>query len=99
MQREFELVAAVAAQRVEDVAGEALGVHAHQYVLAAVDLALDERDVRLAGQRLAEGNCGELAVRGREPHLRDALDELLRPASVLDQIGDRQQLDPVLLAE
>ena len=74
-------------------------MHAHEHVLAAVDLALDERDVWLAGQRLAEGDRGELAVRGREPHLRDALDELLRPASVLDQIGDRQQLDPVLLAE
>ena len=34
-QRRFELLAAVAAQRVEDVAGEALRVHAHEHVGAA----------------------------------------------------------------
>ena len=52
-ERLLELLAAVAAQRVEDVAGQALGVHAHEHVLRAVDLTLDERDVRLAGQLLA----------------------------------------------
>ena len=33
-QRRLELLAAVAAQRVEDVAGQALGVHAHEHVVA-----------------------------------------------------------------
>ena len=61
----------------EDVAGQALGVHAHEHVLRGLDLALHERDVVLAGQRLAEGDRGELAVRGREPHGVDPLDELL----------------------
>ena len=32
-QRRLELLAAVAAQRVEDVAGQALGVHAHEHVV------------------------------------------------------------------
>ena len=49
-QRELELLAAVAAQRVEDVAGEALGVDADEDVLRAVDVAADERDVVLAGR-------------------------------------------------
>src|SRR3712207_3330043 len=40
----LELLAAVAAQRVERVAGEAGGVHAHQHVLLALGLAHDERD-------------------------------------------------------
>ena len=43
-----ELLAAVAAQRAEHVAGEALGVHAHQHVLLAGDVALDERHVMRA---------------------------------------------------
>ena len=38
----------------EDVAGQALRVDAHEHVLGAVDLAADERDVVLAGQLLAE---------------------------------------------
>ena len=40
-----ELGAAVAAQGVEDVAGQALGVDADQDVLAVADLAVDEGDV------------------------------------------------------
>ena len=40
-----QLRAAVAAQRAEDVAGEALGVHPDQHVLAVADVAADERDV------------------------------------------------------
>ena len=40
-----ELHAAVAAHRAEHVAGEALGVHAHEHVLLARDLAAHERHV------------------------------------------------------
>src|SRR4029453_12678891 len=58
LERELELVAAVAAERVEDVAGQTLGVHADEDVLRAVDLALHERDVRLAGARLLYLYCG-----------------------------------------
>ena len=52
-EREVELLAAVAAQRVEDVAGEAFGVDADEHVLRAVDVAVHEREVRAAGERLA----------------------------------------------
>ena len=52
----------------------------------------------LAGQRLAERDGGELAVLGRHAHGDRALDELLVPAAVLDQVGDRDDLQPVLLA-
>ena len=82
----------------EDVAGQALGVDAHEHVLGAVDLALHERDVRLAGQLLAERDGGELAVLGRQPHRRAALDELLVAAAVLDEVGDGDHLQPVPLA-
>ena len=97
-ERLLELLAAVAAQRVEDVAGEALRVDAHEHVLGAVDVAAHERDVRLAGQLLAERDGGELAVLGRQAHRRAALDELLVATAVLDQVGDRDHLQPVPLA-
>ena len=48
LHRRVELRAAVAARRVEHVAGQALRVHAHQHVLAVADVAAHERDVRLA---------------------------------------------------
>ena len=56
VQRRVELLAAVAAQRVEDVAGQAFGVDADEHVVGAVDVASDERDVMLPGQRLAEAD-------------------------------------------
>src|SRR5206468_8256630 len=98
-QRLLELLAAVAAQRVEDVPGQALGMDADEHVLGAVDLAADECDVVLARQLLAEGDRLELAVRGRQADRRRALDELLGPTSILDQVGDGDQLDVVASAE
>ena len=44
-QRGLQLGAAVAAQRAEHVAGQALGVHPDQHVLAVAEVAVDERDV------------------------------------------------------
>ena len=83
----------------EDVAGQALGVHADEHVLAPVDIALDERHVVLAGEGLAECHGGELPVYGGQPDGRHALDELLGAPPVLDQVGDSDHLQPVLLAE
>ena len=98
-ERLLELLAAVAEQRVEDVAGQALGVHADEDVLGALDVALHERDVLLVGQELPIRDRLELAVLGREPHRDDALDELLDAPPVLDEVGDRDHLELVALAE
>src|SRR4029078_5738234 len=49
-------------------------------------------------QGLAVGDGLELAVLGREPDGDDALDELLRPLAVLDEVGDGDELEPVPLA-
>ena len=45
LQRGLELLAAVAAQRAEGVAGQALAVDAHQHGLVRADLALHQRHV------------------------------------------------------
>src|SRR3954453_20248491 len=98
LERELQLLAAVAAKRMEDVAGQAPRVDAHEHVLLAVDVALDESDVVLARKRLTEGDGREVPVRRREPHGGHALDQLLRLAAVLDQVFDGDHLDPVPLA-
>ena len=72
---------------------------ADEDVLLALDVAADERDVVLARQLLAEGDRLEVAVCRREPDRGRALDELLRPPAVLDQVGDRDQPETVALAE
>ncbi len=58
-ERELELLAAVAAQRVEDVAGEALRVDAHDG-RRRVDVAHDQRD----GGLDARGGRGQVVVAG-----------------------------------
>ena len=95
-QRRLELLAAVAAQRVEDVAGEALGVHAHEHVVRAGDLALDERDVVLVVDERAVADDGRTSPKPVGSRRRDdALDELVVAAAVGDQVGDRDHLQPV----
>ncbi len=98
-ERALELLAAVAAPRVEDVPGQALRVDADEDVLLPLDVPLHERDVLLPGQRLAVGDRLELAVLGRQVDGHDALDELLGPPPVLDQVGDGDELQPVPRAE
>ena len=93
-----ELVAAVAAQRVEDVAGQALGMDADEHVVGALDVAVHERDVVLARQLLAEGDRLELAVLRRQPDGDLARDQLLVAAPVLDQVGDADELQLVARA-
>ena len=97
-QRRLELLAAIAAQRVEDVARQALGVDAHEHVVAARDVALDHRHVVLVVDERPVADRGELAERGRQLRRHDPLDEPLRAPPVGDQVGDRDHLQPVALA-
>ena len=97
-QRRLELLAAVAAQRVEDVAGEALGVDPDQDVLGAGHVALDHRDVVLVVDQGAVADGGELPEGGRQLGRDDPLDQLLGAPPIGDQVGDRDHLQVVLRA-
>ena len=97
-QRGFELLAAVAAQRVEHVAREAFRVDPDEHVAGAFDVALDERDVVLAIDQRAVAERDELTERRRQLRGDDALDQLLVPAPVGDQVRDRDHLQTVLPA-
>ena len=61
-QRLLELGSAIAPLRPEHVTRDALGVHADEHVLDAVDLALDEREVVLVIDLRAEADRTELAM-------------------------------------
>ena len=71
LDRGVELRSAVAAQRAEDVAGEALGVHADEHVLTVAEVAGDEREVLAAVEQAAVADGAELAVLGRDAGLGD----------------------------
>ena len=98
-QRRVQLGPAVAAQRAEDVAGQALGVHPDQHVLAVADVAEHERDVLAAVVGRGVADRGELAVAQRHPGRRHPLDQALRAAPERDQVGDRDHRQVVLVGE
>jgi hypothetical protein len=88
-----ELQATVAAQRVEDVAGEALGVHAHQDRPVTGDVAHDQGQVDAVVNRGLIGDRRELAELGGQPGVGDAPHELLAVRAVLDEVLDGDHLE------
>ena len=102
-QRGVQLRAAVAAAGSEHVTGQALGVHPHQHVMPVAvrpgDVATDQRDVLDLVVDAGVADRAELAVPGRDAGLGDALDVLLVLAAPLDQVGDGDQREVVLVGE
>ena len=97
-ERRVELGAAVAAERAEEVAGQALGVDADEDVCAPRDVAADERDVLAAADQVAEDVGDERTMPGREARLGDPLDDGLGAPAVGGQVVDVNQGEPVLRA-
>ncbi len=87
--RGFELRAAVAAERAEHVAGQALAVHPDEHAVLGVHVSCDECEVLLAIEQRPEAVGGELAVLGRDARLCDPFHELLAVVPVPDEIRDR----------
>src|SRR6185295_856843 len=108
VERGFHLLAALAAERMEDVAREAFGVdpdrdglalHDRLTVLLGADVAHAHRDVEvLVDLRLVEVDA-ERAEARRQVRFHDLLDEPLLLAAVLDQLGDGRGLELVLPGE
>src|SRR5581483_4525739 len=94
-----ELRAAIAAQRSEHVAGQALAVHPHQHILRTLHIAAHERDVLLAVEHRLEHDAVELAELRGDRRLGDPAYELLVLAAVPDETRDRDQQQAVLVGE
>ena len=69
---------------------------AHQHVRGAVHVALDHRQVVLAVDDRAVADRGPLAELRGQAGGGAALDQSLGAAAVLDEVGDRDELEPVL---
>ena len=94
-ERVLELLAAVAAERMEHVAGQAFGVDSDQNVVLALHLALDHCDVVLLVDEGAEPHDAEVAELRRHVGLDHTLDELVVASPVGDQVADRDHLEAV----
>ena len=99
VERGLQLRAAVAAQRAEDVAGQALGVDPHQHVLGPGHVAHDEGQVLLVVEHGLVDEGAELAALGRDARLGDEAHQLLVLPAVADEVGDGDEREVVLLGE
>ena len=95
LHRAVELLAAVAARRAEDVARQALRVDAHEDRLVGLRIPHDERDVRAVFELGVKRVDRPRAAVGRKQRRGDARHQPLGAHAVADQVGDREQLQPV----
>ena len=72
---------------------------AHQDGLLAPDLAAHQRDVMAAVRERLPDVALELAVLGGKARLGHGGDQPLAPQPVADQVGDRDEREPVRLGE
>ena len=91
--------AAVAGERAENVAGQAMRVHANEGRLRAAELAANEGDVELIVGLGGIGEHAEIAEARGEGRFRDALHVTLMLHAIADQLGNRQKLQIVAPAK
>ena len=84
----MQLLAAVAPERPENVAGGAGRVHAHKHRFVGSDIALYDGDVLQPIAFLTERDKAEVAVGGGQMHLFTALHERFGAETVGYQVAD-----------
>ena len=72
---------------------------AHEHVLLAAHIALDDGNVALVVELVLVGVDAEVAVLAREVDVGDLVHEVLRALAVLDERLDRDDVEAVLLGE
>src|SRR5262245_23028787 len=94
-QRLVELKPAVAAAGAEHVSRQTLGVYAHEHRRFTGDRAHHQRQRHAAVDRRVVGDRRELTVVGRQFRGRNPAHQLFLVNPVLDEVPDRNHLEPV----
>src|SRR3990170_4793648 len=99
LHRQLDLVAAVAAKGVKDIAGHALGVHPHEDGFRRGDVTHDEGGVLVGVDVGAVGVEAELPEAAGDGGLRHADDEAFPVRAVADELIDADDLETVTAGE
>ncbi len=99
LERSFERGLAIALGRMEDVSRDATGVSVDQDILAAGDIAANQREMLFAVDGADEGDGFEVAPAGAQAAFGAAFEEMLGAMTVADQAGHRDHEHSVLFAE
>src|SRR5882724_8403432 len=93
VERVLQLLAAVALERPQDLAGQALAVHTDRHAFVAMEIALHGGDVLLARALLAKDHRAQGPVARGERRLRVELDQIARRRNRV-QMSGRQTNPP-----
>ena len=94
-----QLVAAVAAQAAERITGQALAVYAHQHVLLACHITLDNRHMAQIIEVIFISNNTEVAVLRRQRSLCSTMHHLLMRLAVSHKVSHRDEHQLMLLGK
>src|SRR6266404_6228799 len=94
-EREVQRLFALARARAEDVAGQAMRVHANQHRIGRGNFAAQQRDVRRTINVALVRDHAKLAVTRAEQRFAGAMNGLLVLQAVANEFGDGQQLQVV----
>ena len=91
----IHLFVAMAGRRSKHVPGQAVRLNPHQDILTIFDISSDEGDMRLLIENAFENDHSEVVMRRGQRRLADFTDKSFRPQPVADEIGDRDDFQPV----
>jgi hypothetical protein len=98
-ERARDKLGAIAGDRAENIAGEAVRVDADERWIRPFEIAADQGDVLVLIDVARVGNHSEIAVACGEDSFGDAADVALVLHAVADEVGYREHLHVVLAAE
>src|ERR1700728_567265 len=90
---------AIAIEGFEDIAVDAVGMHADQNILLALDIAVNQGEVGFLIDTIDVANDLEFSVGGANASGAFALHKLFGLQAVADQVGNRNHFETVLAAE
>src|SRR5579883_3287264 len=99
LERAWNQFVAIASGAAENVAGQAVGVHANQRGRWPLEIPADERDVLVVVHVAGIRDHAEIAEARRENRLGDAANIALMLHPVANQVRDRKHLQAVLAAK
>ena len=94
-----QLVAAVAAQAAEGITGQTLAVYAHQHVLFAGNIALDNSNMTKVVQIIFICNNAEIAVLSRQCSLSSTVHHFFMCLTISNKLGNSDENELMLFGE
>ena len=99
LQSGCQLVAAVAAQAAEGITGQALAVYAHEHILFAGNVTLDNSNMAKVIQIVFISNNAEIAIFSRQCSLSSTMHHFFVCLAISNKLGNSNENELMLFGE